>query len=136
MTAQLDRLNRRMAAIPKKVREAVKPALVQGANEVATAQRSLAPVDTGALRNSIAVTPPGMTSPPYSVPGGGTVAGPLEALVTAGNSDVRYAHIQEYGSVKNAAAPFFWPAFRLTRKKAATRIKRAIAKAVREGWSK
>jgi HK97 gp10 family phage protein len=136
MSAQLDRLTRRMNAIPKKVREAVKPALVQGANEVATAQRALAPVDTGALKASIAVTPPGMSTPPYSQPGGSQVASSLEALVTAGNSDVRYPHLVEYGTIDTLAQPYFWPGFRLTRKRVAGKIKRAIGKAMREGWAK
>lgn len=78
------------------------PALEKGAEEVAAAQRALAPDDpaTGApdLRTSIAVTPPGQATPAYSQPGGSRMASELEALVTAGNTDVRYAHLQEYGT--------------------------------------
>ncbi|PTX04610.1 HK97-gp10 family putative phage morphogenesis protein [Pararhodobacter aggregans] len=139
MSQQLDRLNRRMAAIPVAVRRAVIPALEKGAEEVAAAQRALAPDDpaTGApdLRTSITVTPPGQATPAYSQPGGSLMASELEALVTAGNTNVRYAHLQEYGTKRHAAQPFFWPGFRLARKRAANRIKRAIGKAVREGWT-
>ncbi|MFE3837544.1 HK97-gp10 family putative phage morphogenesis protein [Pseudogemmobacter sonorensis] len=135
MSAQLDRLNRRMKAIPLAVREAVKPPLVKGAEEVAAAQRALAPEETGDLKASITVTPPGMPTPAYSQPGGSRVASQLEALVTAGNSDVRYPHLVEHGTAHAPAQPYFWPGFRLTRKRAANRIKRAIAKAVREGWA-
>ena len=50
----LSRFQRRMQAIPKAVRAAVRPALVKGAEEIAGAARHLAPEDTGALRGSIA----------------------------------------------------------------------------------
>ena len=135
MSAQLDKLNRRMRAIPLAVREAVKPAVVKGAEEIAAAQRALAPEESGDLKASITVTPPGMPTPAYSQPGGSKVASELEALVTVGNSDVRYPHLQEYGTAHHAAQPFFWPGFRLTRKRAANRIKRAISKAVKAGWA-
>lgn len=122
---------RRMQAIPKAVREAVSPALVGAANDVAAMVRVLAPVDEGALRESVEVTAPGQATPPYSQPGGAATAPSNAALVTVGNSEVRYPHLQEYGTMHHAAQPFFWPAFRLTRKKAAAKIKRAIGKAVR-----
>lgn len=132
-------LNRRMKAIPVAVRRAVVPALVKGAEEIAAAQKALAPDDPSTLvldlKRSIEVTAPGQATPAYSQPGGARVAGELEALVTAGNTHVRYAHLQEYGTTRHAAQPFFWPGFRLARKRAANRIKRAIGKAVREGWA-
>ncbi len=139
-----------MRAIPTVVRAAVAPALVKGAEEVAEMQRNLAPEDSGALKDSITVTPPGQATPAYSQPGGSRVANELEAIVTAGNEAVRYPHLIEYGHkggfVKGAdqgargaevpAQPFFWPGFRLTRKRAANRIKRAIGKAIKDNWGK
>jgi HK97 gp10 family phage protein len=53
-------------------------------------------------------------------------------VVTVGNKDVRYAHLVEYGTSQAPAQPYFWPAFRLLRKRIQNRVKRAIAKAVRE----
>lgn len=130
----LSRFQKRMRSIPQAVREAVKPAVVTGAEEVASLARQLAPEDTGDLKKSIVVSQPGQATPPYSQPGGSRTAGPLEALVTAGNTDVRYPHLVEYGTTKTHAHPFFWPAFRLSRKRAATRIKGAISRAVRKHW--
>lgn len=127
----LKSFQRRMAAIPRDVRKAVHPALVQGAQEVANTIEALAPEDSGDLKNSVAVTPPGQSTPPYSQPGGSRVAPPNSALVTAGSTDVRYPHLVEYGTSKTAAQPYFWPGYRFARKKAAARIKRAISKAVR-----
>ncbi len=130
----LSRFQKRMRAIPAAVREAVKPTLVKSAEDTADMQRQLAPEDTGALKESIAVTPPGQATPEYSQPGGSRVAGELEALVTVGDHTVRYPHLVEYGTTEAPAQPYFWPGFRLTRKRAATRIKRAISAAIRKNW--
>lgn len=134
MSAQTERLKRRMQAIPKAVRQAVTPALTTSGNELVDRMRALAPERTGDLKDSITATPPGQSTPAYSQPGGSRVAGELEVVVTAGNSDVRYPHLVEYGTADAAAQPFFWSAFRLTRKRATSRIKRAIRKAVKENW--
>lgn len=127
----LSSFQRRMRAIPEAVREAVGPSLVAAAESVAEAQRALAPVDEGELRASIKVTGPGQTTPAYSQPGGAFTVPENAAAVTAGNSEVRYPHLQEFGTTFHAAQPFFWPGFRLTRKAAVAKIKRAIGKAVR-----
>lgn len=128
----LRRFRRRMAAIPPAVRLAVMPALVKGADEIATVARILAPVDSGDLRDSIAVTGPMQATPPYSQPGGSRVLEQNEAAVTVGNSDVRYPHLVEYGTSDTDPQPFFWLAFRSARKRAANRVKRAMSKAIKE----
>lgn len=132
MSKQSERLKRRLNAIPAAVKDAVTPALSKSGAELADTMRRLAPVNTGALRDSITVTLPGQATPPYSQPGGSTVALENQVLVTAGNDDVRYPHLVEYGTGDTAAQPFFWPAYRLNKKRLATRIKRAIRKAVKE----
>ncbi|SFP62691.1 HK97-gp10 family putative phage morphogenesis protein [Tranquillimonas alkanivorans] len=124
----------RMSRIPKEVRKAVKPALMQSGYEIAETMEGLAPEVTGDLMGSIQVTAPGDSTPPYSQPGGSQVAGPNEVVITAGNTDVRYAHLVEYGTKNSTARPFFWPAFRMSKKRAENRIKRAISKAVKENW--
>ena len=123
-----------MRAIPKEVREAVKPALMKSGNELAGAMKALAPVDEGDLRDSIEVTGPGEQTPPYSQPGGSATVPENAVAVTAGNSDVRYPHLVEYGTTKAPAQAFFWPAFRSNRKRSTNRIKRAISKAVKNNW--
>jgi len=135
-SAQLARLQKRLHAIPKAVKEAVEPALKKSGEEMAAGMKALAPVDTGALRDSIAVTMPGQSTPAYSQPGGSRIAGENEVLVTVGDHEVRYPHLVEYGTADAPAQPFFWPAFRLNRQRAANRIKRAVAKAVRDEWGK
>ena len=128
----LSKFQKRMAAIPKAARDAVQPALVKGGYEIADAIEALAPEDTGDLVGSIAVTLPGNSTPPYSQPGGAHVVPENEVAITVGNTDVRYPHLVEYGTKHAPAQPFFWPGFRLAKPKAERRIKRAIAKAIRE----
>lgn len=128
----LAKFQRRMAAVPVAARAAVQPALVKGAQEIAAIQRGLAPRDKGDLIDSIAVIGPGQRTPPYSQPGGAMVVPENMAAITVGSSDVRYPHLQEFGTSHHAAQPFFWPGFRLGRKRAMNRIKRAVGKAIRE----
>lgn len=149
---------RRMRAIPKAAREAVTPALMREAHDMADLMERLVPEDDGDLMNSITVTGPGEPTPPHSQPGGSAVVPENGVAITAGNSEVRYAHMVEYGTAahdvsKGAASvsgrlrarffggrqhpgmtaqPFFWPAYRMRRKRALNRIKRAIGKAIKE----
>lgn len=128
----LSSFQRRMKAIPKAARTAVRPVLVRQGDAMADTMRSLAPVDEGDLWSSIAVTEPGQATPPYSQPGGSMVVPENAVAITVGHTDVRYAHLVEYGTTKTQAQPFFWPAFRMSRKKAMAAIKRGIGKAIRE----
>lgn len=130
----IGRLERRLAAIPKAIVAATEPALMKSANELADTMRRLVPKDTHALEESIAVTGPGAATPPYSQPGGSMVVPENAAAVTAGNEDVRYAHLVEYGTAEAHAQPYFWPSVRLNRNRAVRRIRRAISTAVRKSW--
>lgn len=133
----LSSFQRRMEAIPRAAREAVQPVLVKQAEAMAATMRQLAPVESGALRESITVTGPGQATPPYSQPGGSMVTGSNQAAVTVGSTDVRYAHLVEYGHSNgfNGSVvpphPFFWPGFRMHRAKAVAAIKRGIGKAIK-----
>ena len=141
----LRELNRKMKAIPPAAKAAARKAVVQGAEEIAAIQRTHAPVDEGDLKDSIHVTLPGQTTPPYSQPGGSRTAGPEEALVTAGNTKVRTAHLVEFGTKAHIAGgifegalipdipaqPFFWPGYRAVRKRVRSRVTREINKAIK-----
>ncbi len=130
----ISRIQQRLAMIPKNVRASLQPELIKNGNDLALMARILAPRDSGALQDSVAVTPGGTSTPPYSAPGGRVIVPELAVAVTAGNKDVRYAHLVEHGTTEAAAQPFFWPAFRLMRKKISGRIKRAASKAVKTNW--
>ncbi|WP_421580091.1 HK97-gp10 family putative phage morphogenesis protein [Shinella sp. M31] len=139
------RLQRRLRAIPEAVRQQTQSALVAAANDIANTMKALAPEDDGDLKDSIEVTPGGQATPPHSQPGGATVVPENAAMITAGNSKVRYAHLVEFGAAPHVAGgkfegaqhpgapaqPFFFPGYRITKKKAARKIKRAMTKAIK-----
>jgi HK97 gp10 family phage protein len=160
----LSRIQQRMAMIPKRVREAVKPSIEKAADEIVALAISLCPVDKGALRDSIEWT--WGTAPAGSLALAMGSGGDLTITVYAGNDEVFHARWVEFGTASGmfggriateavgkrgrkkkgrkiyrshpgtTAQPFFFPAYRLGKKQAATRIKRAISKAVRENWGK
>lgn len=117
-------------------REAIVKSLTRSADRIADTQRRFAEPSraTGKLIGSITVTEPNQVTPPYSQPSGSRVAGASEVIITAGNSDVRYAHLVEYGTKNADAQPFFWPAFRLMRKKEQAAINRTARRAIRDSW--
>jgi HK97 gp10 family phage protein len=133
---QVRRLQERFKAIPIEIRKAVEPALEKSAEELVNRMRSLAPRKTGDLIDSIAITTAGNATPPYSQPGGSMVVPENAVAITVGNTNVRYAHLVEYGTAKAHAQPFFWVSVRLLKKRIQSRIKRSISKAVKQGWSK
>ncbi len=55
-------------------------------------------------------------------------------LITAGNSRVRYPHFVEFGTVKMAAEPYFFPAIRLLRERTKATITKAFYDTVAEQW--
>ncbi|QKJ90919.1 HK97-gp10 family putative phage morphogenesis protein [Agrobacterium pusense] len=140
-----DRLKRRLEKIPKAVREQTQPAITSAAQDVADVMKALAPVDDGDLKDSIVVTAGGQRTPPHSQPGGATTVPENAAMITAGNSKVRYAHLVEFGTRAHIAGgqfegaeipaipahPFFFSGFCTAKKKAGQKIKRAMSKAIR-----
>jgi HK97 gp10 family phage protein len=134
----LARLQRRLAAIPREVKKAVEPALMKEAGIIADTMGQLAPDDPSTnapdLKSSIAVTGPGKQTPAYSQPGGSMTVAENAVAVTVGDTDVRYPHLQEYGTKNHPAQPFFWPAVRMRRKRSTNAIKNAIRRAVRKNW--
>lgn len=124
----LRNIERRLARIPKAARAAVKPALDKSADELVAAQRSLAPLDDGTLKASIKWHESGELTRTVRA-GGPTTTRPVRSGTSA---TYDYALAQEFGTTKMSANPFFWPGYRLLRKRIRNRIKRAISKAVKE----
>nr|WP_278520789.1 HK97-gp10 family putative phage morphogenesis protein [Brucella anthropi] len=143
------RFERRLKAVMKAARAAAIPALEESAGEIVTLMKNLVPVDEGDLRDSIGWT--WGNAPKYSMRLG-RVKSPdsnLTITIYAGNSKVRYAHFIEFGTRPHilggmfegaqhpgyVAHPFFYPAYRSNRKRAARRTTRAMRKAVKEAWN-
>ena len=134
----LRRVLQRLNSIPTKVKEAAAHASSVAADDLAgdMKQFALSSKDTGALINSIEVTGPNENTPPYSQPGGAAVVPEGTYRITAGNKDVRYAHLVEFGTAKTEAQPFFWPAVRANQKQIVRTIRQAVRKTIRENWGK
>lgn len=140
-----DKLFRKLKdRLPKAMQAELEKAAFEGAEEMVATAKRLVPRDEGKLAESIVATRAGETSPAYSQPGGAMVVPEGAAMVTAGNSEVRYPHLVEYGTASHAQGgtgkgtqhpgnppqPYFWPAFRLMRKRFKGRMSRALRKAI------
>lgn len=134
----LSRIQQRLNAIPKKIKEAAAAASAKAADDVAGDMKhlALASKDSGALIDSITITGPDQNTPAYSQPGGAAIVPEGTYRITAGNSEVRYPHLIEYGTVQADAVPFFWPAVRSNKKKVLSTIRSAVKKAIKEQWGK
>lgn len=105
----------------------------QGANakEFAREVRRKVPKQSGDLRKSITVTPPGGQTPNYSR-GGARTAPANTFIVTAGNEKVRYSHIVEHGSQKMEGRHFWWPTLKRLRQKFRNRNRAALRRALKK----
>lgn len=133
---QLQAFDRVMKELPDVVAKAIEPKLVIEANKIAGRIQRAAPEDSGDLKDSVVVTPPGGSTPAYSQPGGSRIAANNEAIITVGNTVVRYPHLIEYGTSKMAAQPYFWPTVRTYGPRGQRAIKLALGKLVKAAWQR
>lgn len=142
----LDRLKRKLAKFPEVVEAEIRAAMEQSANEIVKMAKSLAPVDSGELRDSIGWT---WGEAPEGAMVLGKVqknkSGNLVITVYAGGGEAFYARFVEFGTAPHlnkgrfagsdhpgtVATPFFYPAYRATRKRAKGRVTRAVNKAAK-----
>lgn len=100
-----------------------------GADIIVAEQKRLAPVKTGALRNSIDWT---FGDPPQGARLGGGPRGEntTRATIYAGNNVIYYAPFVEFGTMARPAQPFFYPGYRIMRKRAKAAIAKSLKTAV------
>lgn len=140
-----ERLFKKLRQLAPEADTALEEAARQSAAEMVQMARSLVPVRTGALRDSIVATPPGGEPPPYGQGSYGAV--PAGAwMVTAGDSKVRYPHLVEFGTKAHInagtapgtqhpgtqAQPFFFPAYRTIKKRHQNKASRALGRAIKK----
>jgi len=140
-----DRLFKKLGMLHPALFETIEEANHQAADEMVEYAQAFVPKKSGKLRDSIVATPPGQVPPSYSQ-GGGHAPVPQGAYaVSAGNTAVRYAHLVEFGTKPHPQggmfkgtqhpgtppSPFFWPSYRLVRRKHRGRCGRALGKAVK-----
>ena len=144
------KLARQLKAMSTETRSAIKQAIAESADEMVELARKLAPKKSGKLAKSIVATFGG-NAPKYSTFRSKLEGDPdLSAVISAGNSKVRYAHMVEFGTAPHVnkgrfagtrnpgteARPFFFVSYRATKKSMKSRIARAVTRAARKAAGK
>lgn len=114
-----DRLRRRLKAIPVAVRKAARAQLKANAAELVDTQKRFAPIEDGNLQASIKEQDTSDSTR-------------ISRKVSAGGRSAPYASWVEFGHGQAAPRPFFWPAYRLKKRRFKTRMSRAAKKAIQE----
>ena len=125
------RLQRRLQSIAPAVRRALKAQNAINAAELVETVKGFAPVDDGVLKASVKhedVSDGTKISQRVSA-GGAMTTRPVRKGQTA---TYDYANAAEYGADGSPAHPFFWPAWRLKRRRFKSRMTRAGKKAIQE----
>lgn len=132
-------LARKLARMPDVARKDISDAIAKGATEIVTFQKAAVPVQSGRLRDSIG----------WQWGGRGLFGqlrgdARLSAVIMAGGAtttkevrsgsgvDYDYALGQEFGTADTSAQPFFFPGYRLGKRRARSRITRAANKAAKK----
>jgi HK97 gp10 family phage protein len=125
--------------VPEKIKRFVVDEIEKQAAKVVADMKRLVPVDSGALRDSINWT---WGDAPKGSITLGTVRGRTNARISVtiyagtrdkslGSADAFYARFQEFGTVKMAANPFFFPAWRANKPRVNAALKRAVGRALK-----
>lgn len=120
---------RRLLALPKKVLKDTNAAIEKNADEWVKTSRSMAPVDP---KDGIHLRP---SIRHYDSETGGQIVragGETTTRTMSDGSTFDYAIGQEFGTVGFNGQPYFWPAYRLLRKKFRGRRARAMSKAIKD----
>lgn len=126
-----DRLKRKMLAIPQDVKRAMRVQNAKNAGDLTEAMKGFAAQtrDSGTLVASIRHEDASdNTRISQIVEAGG--AATTRAVRSGASATYDYALAQEYGTEKQDANPFFWPAWRLYRRRLKARMTRATKKAI------
>ena len=129
----LAKLHKKLARMSQGAKDEIQKALEAAADEIVDMAKRLAPVDQGELRDSIGWTwgkaPKGAIT--LGKVAEASLAGDLTITVFAGNSQAYYARFVEFGTQKMPAQPYFYPAYRATKKRAKSRVRRSLTKAAK-----
>lgn len=123
------RINRRLAAIPKAVRDAAMKSLLKQGKVIAADMEAMAPEGiTSELKKSVEVIPGNATDD--------AKADGEAVTIVAGGEKAFYAKHVEHGTRHAHARPFFWPAIRGNKARVARNIKGSISRAAKKHWGK
>lgn len=141
----LDRLRRKFAQLPVLARQEIAKAMELGAQEVVNLAKSLVPVASGDLRASIGWTWGDAPKGSISLGQVKDAGSKMVISIYAGDDEAFYARWVEFGTSGHIngglfagtanpgapAQPFFYPAFRASRRRLKSRITRAITKSAK-----
>jgi HK97 gp10 family phage protein len=113
------RLAAKARALRARVAASVTPAVQQAAELIMKTQRRYVPVDDGDLRDSIHQEPDLKSENATRV------------MIIAGGRPAPHARIIEFGTQRQAAEPFFFPGYRVERRRAKALIAKAVRAAVK-----
>jgi len=136
-------LNKKVAAIPKRVEVKARAAMEKGADELVDMMKRFVPVDDGDLRDSIGWTWGAAPKGSVVLAESGADSRGLKITIYAGNEKAYYARWVEFGTAPHVnggqfpgtqnpgsrAQPFFFPSWRALRKRIRARVRRETAKA-------
>lgn len=138
----MKRFGEKIAALGPAGQEQAEAAVLAGAQDMASAARALVPHKTGHLRDTIKVEPDhahlgakvvaGDASTMVEVRKGSGVFWQLARLVEFGTKRHRAGGIFKGAWISAKPHPFFWPAYRLMRKRVKARIVRNVNKAFKD----
>ncbi|MUZ65332.1 HK97-gp10 family putative phage morphogenesis protein [Agrobacterium vitis] len=147
----LDRLKRRIRSMPSATKTEIRAALDDGSSEMVDLAKSFVPEKTGALARSIDKTwgeykPENANVRGVSSGGGGHE---LSVVIHAGDAEAYYASWVEFGTAPHTnggkfkgtmnpgakANPYFFPAYRLLKKRMKSKLSRAMRRAIKKATS-
>lgn len=132
MVKGLDAFSKRWKAIPKAARINVRAAMEEAANDIVEEMWTLAPFKEGDLADSIGWT---WGDAPEGALIIGTVGrteyATMRITIYAGGDDAFHARFQEFGTSKMPANPFFFPVWRVRKKRFKNRVSRALRTSIR-----
>jgi HK97 gp10 family phage protein len=147
-----DEFLRQLQALPDAMRAEITKALETSAEETTDLMKRFAPVKTGALRASIGWNfgAPKEGSRMSSAARSAKGEADLAAVMYAGDEVAFYARFIEFGTAPHTNAgkfagshnpglpprPFFYPGYRLGKKRAKSRLSRAIRNGAKKAFSK
>ncbi len=129
----LARLQRKLDRLPKATMEAIRMAMERQADIIVAMMKSLVPVDTGDLRDSIGWTwgkAPRGSSIVSTVKA--SLGGDLTITIYAGGAEAFQARWIEHGTQKMAAQPYFYVSWRANKRGAGRAVRTAVRKAARQ----
>lgn len=124
----LARLKRRLATIPKVAKDEIRKGLDASADEIVANAKRLAPKKTGKLASTIRKEAGEHDLQVVITAGGPETTKPVR---DGADATYDYALAAEFGTVDTPAQSFFYPSYRLAKKRVKARLSRAVSKAAK-----